>query len=131
MPRQLLEPLNDHLRTVGRERRPFDECLVGIITLVPERYEVMTAREEAVIRRQSSANRSRVPAHMSHNSLASISPSKPFVTTSGKGFLGVGSGLVFFLTLRWITLPSIVTRFRFLFLSRSSSPLPFSLEAAA
>lgn len=58
--------------------------------------------------------------YMSHNSLASDSATSPLVTTSGKGFRGVGSGLVFFRTRKW-TLPSILTRFLFLFVFSPSS----------
>ena len=54
------------------------------------------------------------------------------MTTSGKGFLGVGSGFVFFLTRRCIPRPSIVTLLRFLAdfspFSPSEPPLVFAVS---
>lgn len=69
---------------------------------------------------------------MSHNCRDSSSPTSPLVTTSGNGFLGVGSGFVCFLTLK-LTFPSILTRFRFRVLplsSTSSISSPAALLAA-
>lgn len=80
--------------TVGGEGCALYVALIDVILFIPERNEVVAACKETGDQLRTDM------AYMSHSSLDSASDTRPLVTTSGKGFLGVGSGLVCFLTRR-------------------------------